>query len=100
MLDTGLKTLVDMFEEPCVPLANLQPTPGLKNFLKTAPNCDLGATRSCLHNLCNCTLYSLSFPNGKLQFTFLVVGRIRLPPSQTPWLWQARYTHRPPFRYT
>lgn len=66
MLDTGLKTVVDLYEEPCLPLADLKPTPGLQNFIKTEPNCDLYATRSCLHQFCNCTLYSLSFPRGNL----------------------------------
>ncbi|XP_050713838.1 uncharacterized protein LOC126996936 isoform X2 [Eriocheir sinensis] len=64
--DTGLKTIVDLYEQPCLPLADLKPEPGLQNFIKTKPNCDLYATRSCLHQFCNCTLYSLSFPRDEV----------------------------------
>lgn len=64
--DTGMKTMVDLYEEPCLPLVDLKPEPGLQNFIKTEPNCDLYATRSCLDQFCNCTLYSLSFPRDEV----------------------------------
>lgn len=91
-MDTGLKTLVDLYEEPCLPLADLKPEPGLQNFIETEPNCDLYATRSCLHQFCNCTLYSLSFPKGKLQSSFPVVGCTLLP-SQKTWLGSSTLTN-------
>ena len=66
--DIGMKTILDMSETHCLPLAGMGPSPSLQNLLTSEPNCDLGATRSCLHSLCNCTLYSMSAPGGRLGF--------------------------------
>ncbi|XP_045124134.1 uncharacterized protein LOC123512043 [Portunus trituberculatus] len=70
--DIGIKTMLDLSESQCLPLAGMQPLPELQNFLDTEPNCDLRATRSCLRRFCNCTLYSLSIPGDKVPLCVLV----------------------------
>nr|XP_045583314.1 uncharacterized protein LOC123746092 [Procambarus clarkii] len=57
--DAGMKTMFDWSETECVPLNKVNYRLDVEAFLNTEPNCDVGASRSCFKEICNCTNYGL-----------------------------------------